>query len=718
MNRNYLFLALSLISPALSAGDFGVLKPGARPAPVCASANSQSGRAAMPAAEAPAAARPDFFAVELSSTPAISSFRASYSLSTEKVMDLPPMSGYSGTAAGGDFMYMDYSVNSSGNITAVNWRKVDMDTKSIVDTKAQQYALGVCMDMTFDPTTSTIYGISAVSDILVSIDPETGEASPVAPTLPFYTLSADAAGQLYGIALDTETGHGVLYSVNKVTGTAMKIGDTGVRMLTDESGTIAAFQSAAFSSANGQLYWTLTNSEYTSALYRVDPSTGAAAYMAAFPDNDSYVAMFELPTPALPDAPAPVSNVSATPSGMNVKIDFTAPDKTADGSALGSITSIELFRGNDTEAAYSVPAPKPGTSYSWTDTEAKAGFNAYRLVAVNEVGESLPTYASAFCGEDYPSEPTGVSVRIDGAGRPVVEWNAPLTGLNGMPLDSDKLTYIIQRDINGRSEIIAEGISGTSFTDTTLDLGRQLYPYYYVIAVSPAGEGRVSLPAGTYTGPAYKLPFTENFADGNPASAPWVMQSIDLGGSWEMSLLSTFPGSGPYIGEAMLVFIGFRSVEGAEARIATPIMSFRNVSQPELRFHFYYLDMSDQDLRFNDHMTVEISADGGPFVPVEGADYYQHDANTRWTEVVLPLTDYAGTEKVSIGFHGYSGGGFDLLLDNIRVVDNNGAGTDNILLDSAPAEYFNLQGIPVKEHNLTPGIYIRRTGNDIRKIII
>ena len=41
------------------------------------------------------------------------------------------MSGYSGTSVGRDFLYMDYSVNSAGNITAVNWRKVDMDTKKL-----------------------------------------------------------------------------------------------------------------------------------------------------------------------------------------------------------------------------------------------------------------------------------------------------------------------------------------------------------------------------------------------------------------------------------------------------------------------------------------------------------------------------------------------------------------------------------------------------------
>ena len=56
-------------------------------------------------------------------------------------MELPPMSGYSGTSVGRDFLYMDYSVNSAGNITAVNWRKVDIDTKKIISTQAQQYAL-------------------------------------------------------------------------------------------------------------------------------------------------------------------------------------------------------------------------------------------------------------------------------------------------------------------------------------------------------------------------------------------------------------------------------------------------------------------------------------------------------------------------------------------------------------------------------------------------
>ena len=207
MKSSILILSLALASPAVFAGGLGVLKPGARPAPATGAAR-QTEKAFEPLATN---AKPDFYGIVLSSTPNISTFCAGYSPAPEKVMDLEAMSGYSGTAVGSDFYYMDYAVNSSGSITAVNWRKVDMDSKTVTASIPQQYAIGVCMDMTYDVTTSTVYGISAVSDVLVSINTTTGEATPVAQTLPFYTISADAAGQLYGIALDSETRQGVLY---------------------------------------------------------------------------------------------------------------------------------------------------------------------------------------------------------------------------------------------------------------------------------------------------------------------------------------------------------------------------------------------------------------------------------------------------------------------------------------------------------------------------
>lgn len=726
--RHTAFIILaSLCSPALLAGGLGVLKPGARIAPQATPGNNT--HISVPESSLRAPGRPDFYGVVLSAddapgaAPSIQSFRAGYSPVPEMVMELDYMSGCSGTSIGGDFYYMEYAVNSSGSITSVDWTRVDMEAKRVTKSVAQEYAIGVCMDMTYDPTTSTVYGISAVSDVLVKIDAATGEATPVAQTLPFYTLSADAAGQLYGIALDSQTREGVLYTVNKMTGGYMKVGSTGVKMLTDESGSVAYFQTASFSRANGSLYWAVANAEGASALYRVDVATGRASYLAPFPDNEMFVALFDMEQVASSGVPGAVSGVSATadPSGaLKVDLKFTAPVLTAGGDELKSLTGLKVFRGAAEESVYSVPSPQPGKEYSWTDNSAVAGFNAYRIVSANDEGEALPVYVSTFCGEDYPSAPTEVTVAVDASGYPAVSWKAPVTGLNGLTLDSSRLTYTVLRDINGRQERVGEGIEGTTFTDHTLDISTQSYPYYYVIASSSAGEGRQSQAAGCYAGPAYKLPLVETFRDCMLSTSPWIMQSIDLGGTWELNYISTFPGSGPYNDGGMLVFIGFRSVEGAQARIATPLLDFENVANPELRFHFYYLDMSDDDLRFDDHMVVEASVDGGEFQPVANGTYYQHDADTRWTECVLPLREYAGKKNVAIGFHGYSGGGFDLLLDNIRVLDGEPGAIDSVDADSSESEpvYYTPYGVRVDASSLVPGIYIRVTSRGAQKIAI
>lgn len=716
MRHILLSSSLLLVASAMTAGVPGTLRPGARRAPT----DSRSVSVAHESFKSPAhaAAKALLYGVVLDAQPYVASFTPGYSPAPVSEMTLADATGYSGTEKDGDFYYMDYTANSSGSITAVNWQRIDMDTRTVLATKPQTYALGVCMDMTFDATMATIYGISAVSDVLVKIDPVSGEADAVAATLPFYTLSCDAAGQLYGILLDSQTREGVLYTVNKFTGAAIKVGSTGVKMLTDDAGTAAYFQTATFSRADGRLYWAVVNAEGatgTSALYRVDVATGRASYLAAFPEQETFVALFDLPAAVAGSVPAPATDLSAAAVPEGIKVQFTSPALTSGGGTLGSLTSLQVFRGNSAEAAYSVPSPRPGTAYSWTDTQAQAGFNSYRIVAANADGESLPVYTSAFFGEDYPSPPTALRVAADASGYPVLSWEAPTVGLNGLSLDPSKLTYTVYRDNGAGEETVATGLAATSYTDRTLDLSTQGYPYYYVTATSGAGEGTRSAAAGTYTGPAYKLPFSEPFAGETPSTRPWIMQSLDLGGQWQLGMLSTFPGTGPYIGESMLIFEGFRAVDGAQARISTPLLDFTGVL-PELRFHFYYVDLGD-DMHFDDHMQIEVSVDGGEFQPVAGADFYQHTANTRWTEVSVPLAAYAGKSRVAIGFHGMSAGGFDLCLDNIRVLDVT-AGIDEVAAGADGAvELYDLHGRRVSG---TPpaGLYLRRQGSRVDKVMI
>lgn len=671
------------------------------------------------------AAAPDFYGVMLYSDnsykPTIDKFRAGYSVEPVTQMDLSPMSGCSGTYMNGDYYYMAYSSNSSGAITSVDWVRIDPISWSVKSKKSQNYAVGVCMDMTFDATTQTIFGISAVSDVLVKIDAETGEATPFAETRPFYTLSADAAGQLFGIALDSETREGVLYSINKLTGNSLKIGSTGVKLLTDDSGSVACFQTAAFSSANGLLYWAVTSYDGASSIYRIDVATGKASYLSSFPEGKTYVGLFEIPEPENPNVPATVEDVKTivqNGSDYRVTIGFKTPETTAGGESLTKLNSVKIYRTSAETPIYLLDNPEAGAEYSWTDKNPEAGFNVYKIICSNDNGESLPVYTSAFCGDDYPNAPNNIKISNDKDGYPHITWSAPTTGLNGLDLDQSTLKYNVIRDNNGIEEIVGSQITDLHFTDKSIDMSRQSYPYYYVQAISTAGEGKRAFGGGTYVGPPYKLPFEESFGGCNPQTSPWILESIDKGGQWELNYISTFPGSGPYDDDGMLVFIGFRAVEGAEARISTPLLSFEGVNKPELKFHFYYLDMSDEDLLFNDRMIVEVSVDGKEFEPVTDGEFIQHDANTRWTECILPLDKYAGAKRVAIGFHGYSAGGFDLLLDNIKISDANPSELNEIESDqtSGNYKYYNLDGIPIK----TPAagqVLIRKSGNITTKVI-
>jgi len=704
--------AYGAVIGTLAGASSCTLKPGARTAPADRDPACDSrGVRERAEAVAKAAGRASFHAVTSGdSGVGISSFTVGYSSVLTPVMDLVSASGYSGTSVGAEFCYCDYNTNSSGGITSVNWNRVDPVAKRVVSTTAQTTANAVCMDMTYDETTGTLYGMSAMTDAVVTVDPESGKAEFAFETLPFYTLAADGGGQLYGMLLE-EDGGATLYMINKLTGAAMKVGATGVKMLTQ--GGVSYFQTMAFSRTDGKLYW-LTPSATGTDLYRVDATTGKASMLCTLGTLEA-LCMFDLPPELAAGSPGRVTDAVATAVDMTVTLTFNAPALGADGGELADLTRIEIYRGSSMEAAHVVENPQPGAMCEWTDTEAKAGFNAWRIVAVNSVGEGLPVYVSVFCGEDIPGAPTAVSAERDADGYPVISWEAPVTGLNGLDLAGVSMTYNVYRNAGGADELVAEGLTALSHTDTSLDITVQQYPYYYVSAVSSAGEGRKSAPAGVHVGPSYGLPFEEAFMEGTPATAPWTMQSLALGGAWELGIVSNAPGTGPYVGQAMLIFKGFMGVApGAEARIVTPSLHLDG-AKPELRFHFFHADFGD-DMHFDDHMLVEVSVDNGPFEALPGADLYQYTGNTHWTEYVFPLDAYAGKDNVRIGFHGISAGGMDLVLDNIRVLDGMSGIADCVadVEEGAGTRWYNLQG-----QQVTPdvaGVLIRISGGKAVKI--
>lgn len=658
-------------------------------------------------------------------TPSLQSFRVSYTPTFTKTMDVNDYNGFAGDYVDGKYRYIGFSVNSQGGISAVDYNIVDLESRT-VETIAQTEALGACMDMTYDNTTGKMFGLSGVTDALVEIDLTTGNASFVAQ-IPsnLYTISADAGGQLYGIGFNTATGEGELYRINKSSGEVSLVGSTGVSLY--RSGNNTLLQSATFNHADGTLWWCTTTSELNGvgALFEIDVTTGKAFQRCTFPNNEQVTGIFIIPEAINPEAPGAVTQATATPdtdAKLSGTIAFTAPSVTASGDELSSLTGISIYKGSAKESIHIIENPTPGESYSWTDNNATAGFNAYRIVASNEAGTSAPVYTSMYCGYDYPSAVSDFTVTIGEDGYPVLTWTAPVTGINGGLIDPAKLTYDIARNIGTVTETIATDITATTFTDKTISIDAPEYPYYYVTAVSPTGRGLQSHANGVHVGPAYGLPYIESFADQNTSTKPWILQSLANGGLWSIGYINTFPGTGPVDEDyGMAIFDGFRSVTDAEARLGSPIISLENASDPVLSFYFYYYQL--EDMRPNDRLFIDIATDGGDYEPIPGAVFTQHDKNTGWTECVVSLKEYAGQKRISLGFRGVAGdagngtGGFDLCIDRIRVTDGY-SGIDRVTTDTdADPIYYNLQGQRVATP--VPGqIYIVSRGSAVTKEVV
>ncbi len=66
-----------------------------------------------------------------------------------------------------------------------------------------------------------------------------------------------------------------------------------------------------------------------------------------------------------------------------------------------------------------------------------------------------------------------------------------------------------------------------------------------------------------------------------------------------------------------------------------------------------------------------------------------------------------------------AGAGSTIQINAIKVVYGGQGGVNDITVDNnAPVEYYNLQGIRMNGDDLTPGLYIRRQGNTVNKVVV
>lgn len=324
---------------------------------------------------------------------------------------------------------------------------------------------------------------------------------------------------------------------------------------------------------------------------------------------------------------------------LMARVRFTAPDKTVNGSPLGSVDRI-LIRVNGNQTA-EISDAVPGKAYS-VDVPTSQGVNDFEIVAVNSEGEGEPALVRLFTGDDVPLPPANVVMDVRD-GKAYLSWEAPQQGENGGFIDPGTLTYEIQR--RSDFQYIEENFSGTEYVDVLPDninsRPRQLF--YCIRAISKGGKSIYAGDSNRFiTGDAYTLPFAESFAGTNYDDGHY-WHSINDGERWNLDATLVYDNDG---GAAKFAPANM----GENSLFYTSRIDLRGTENPLLTFHYWHVKNSDMILE------VQVSRENGPFETVRTLDFAEDSDPAGWKKGAVLLSDFTDAEYVLVGWKATAGG--------------------------------------------------------------
>ena len=367
---------------------------------------------------------------------------------------------------------------------------------------------------------------------------------------------------------------------------------------------------------------------------------------------DLFVDKLVIEKGAEPTAPAAVSDLAVVPGELGAKlaiVTFTAPSMAIDGTALTeNLTKIELLcNGVVVETRENV---EPGATVEITTTVETPNYYTYQVIAYNASGMGLPSdKVKVWIGQDAPGSFYGVQAADNGTS---VEFSWPMVteGANGYYLNPDDVEY----------QILA-----TEFT--------------------------------LLTGAPYTLPFEENFADGDvsylwekdsDASLYVVDQASDDDG-YGLAMTTTW-------------FTGDFTLKSGK-------LALQDASNPVL-----YIDVKGNGVE-----TLWITGSTLAGEPVLLQEVMLSD---EWATISIPLNYIKDARYSRLAFtasfvnpstEDWMSGtittwGDAVFFDNIRIVDENDSGIDNIQSDETTTQngIFTIDGRRVSDTAGLKGFYI------------
>lgn len=366
--------------------------------------------------------------------------------------------------------------------------------------------------------------------VIYEVDPETGDFNSVVHKFDrvYYDMCFDYDGNCYitGVYVDPN-------DETQVGGTDLYVFDENfnhkktLRIEDEWGGQIIPyyFGALSFDLNSGDIYW-VTNTGYSSVVYKIDPETGRSSWISSFLQGNTLGGLY-IPYLKADNtlAPGRVSNLDAKAAedgSMNATLTWTNPTKTWNRSELTELTNIKIYRKNagyattdltkadellaNSELVATLDATGVGAEQTWSDEHPISDINTYYVLATNSKGNGVIDSIRCQVGLDAPGNVRNISLERQGTDL-LLSWEAPETGLNNGYIKSEGMTYKITRQPD--NVVVADGISETSFLDKTL--GEQQMYYYEIQANNEKGAGAVTKSGEVMAGSALETPIRLTF---------------------------------------------------------------------------------------------------------------------------------------------------------------------------------------------------------------
>lgn len=358
----------------------------------------------------------------------------------------------------------------------------------------------VSSDMTYDPSTGSIYACSLNADgsgnfNLSLFDTNTAKQTPIAPIERMCALAAAPDGTLYGIG----AADGVLYKIDKTNAELTEVGPTGVQPENNQSATI--------DEDTGVMYW----SAYTKdggALYTVDTTTGQANKVFSYPDMTQIVGIYTLK--AEHNEPAAPTEVSLNFDGgsLNGTMDFNMPvnnfdEKPLTDEKLNYDLTIDIDKKISGSAA-------PGEKVSVPLSFDEEGNHIFSLTVSNDAGTSEAVNMTRYIGFDTPKPVTDMKIAKDDNNKITLTWNQPESGVNEGYVDLNNLTYKIVRQPD--NVVVDDKFKGTEFSEALTPEEKRIC-YYEVSAMAADKSSDSTISNYVILGEHYLLPVDDDLTD-------------------------------------------------------------------------------------------------------------------------------------------------------------------------------------------------------------